>query len=74
MLRPTTGQWRSRPVIRRRLVRSTEMRGPRGEVVASGDEVTDPTLVDALLEMSPEERLLLNDRMLQTIQELRDGF
>ena len=36
--------------------------------------MVDLTLIDAFLEMSPEERLLQNDRMLQTIQELRDGF
>ncbi len=34
----------------------------------------DPTLVDAMLALTPEERLRQNDRMLRTIQELRDGF
>jgi hypothetical protein len=34
----------------------------------------DPTLIDALLALSPEERLRLNDRMAQTIEELRHGF
>jgi len=36
--------------------------------------LVDPTLVDAALALTPEERLRQNDRMLQTIQELRDGF
>lgn len=34
----------------------------------------DETLVDALLALSPEERLQLNDRTLRTIEELRHGF
>jgi hypothetical protein len=34
----------------------------------------DATLIDAMLALSPEERLRQNDRMLRTIQELRDGF
>lgn len=34
----------------------------------------DVTLIDAMLALTPEERLLQNDRMIQTIQELRDGF
>lgn len=34
----------------------------------------DPTLVDAMLALTPEERLRQNDRMLRTIQELRDGI
>ena len=39
------------------------------------DEYTvDVTLIDAMLALTPEERLLQNDRMIQTIQELRDGF
>lgn len=36
--------------------------------------VVDETLLDALLAMSPEERLRLNDRLALTIQELRHGF
>ena len=34
----------------------------------------DSTLIDELLALTPEERLRQNDRMLRTIQELRDGF
>ena len=34
----------------------------------------DLTLIDAMLALTPEERLRQNDRMLRTIQELRDGF
>jgi hypothetical protein len=41
---------------------------------ASPVVATDPTLIDAMLAFSPEERLRQNDRMLRTIQELRDGF
>jgi len=34
----------------------------------------DGSLVDALLELSPEEQLRLNDRLLRTIEELRHRF
>jgi hypothetical protein len=34
----------------------------------------DVTLIEALLEMTPEERILQNDRTLAMIQELRDGL
>jgi hypothetical protein len=34
----------------------------------------DTTLVDALLALSPEERLRHNDRMLRTIELLRQGI
>jgi len=34
----------------------------------------DVSLIDALLALTPEQRLLQNDRMLKTIQDLRDGF
>ena len=34
----------------------------------------DLSLIDALLALTPEQRLLQNDRMLKTIQDLRDGF
>ena len=43
------------------------------DVVDAG-AVADQTLIDALLELTPEERLRQNDRMLHTIRELRDGF
>jgi hypothetical protein len=50
-----------------------------GEIAAtilcvSEDYTVDVTLIDAMLALTPEERLLQNDRMIQTIQELRDGF
>ncbi len=35
---------------------------------------TDPTLIDEMLALTPEERLQQNDRLVRTIQELRDGF
>lgn len=34
----------------------------------------DTTLVDAMLALSPEERLRHNDRMLRTIELLRQGI
>ncbi|HQR29148.1 MAG TPA: hypothetical protein PLL32_01985 [Anaeromyxobacteraceae bacterium] len=34
----------------------------------------DVTLVDAMLALTPEERLRQNDRMIRTIEELRNGF
>jgi hypothetical protein len=40
----------------------------------SPDAIIDLTLIEYLLGLTPEERLCLNDRMLQTIQELRDGI
>ena len=36
--------------------------------------LVDVTLIDAMLALTPEERLRQNDRILRTIQELRDGF
>jgi hypothetical protein len=44
-----------------------------------GDEQTqasgvDMSLVDAMLALSPEERLRHNDRMLRTIELLRQGL
>lgn len=36
--------------------------------------VVDATLVDAMLGLTPEERLRQNDRLLRTIRELQDGF
>ena len=34
----------------------------------------DVSLIDAMLALTPEQRLRQNDRMLRTIQELSDGF
>ena len=42
---------------------------PRDEEIA-----VDLTLVDAALALTPEERLRQNDRMIRTIQELRDAL
>lgn len=50
------------------------MNDPDRDLVADEGTLVDPTLIDALLALTPEERLRQNDRMLQTIQELRDGF
>jgi hypothetical protein len=38
------------------------------------EPAVDLTLIDAALALTPEQRLRQNDRMLRTIQELRDGF
>jgi hypothetical protein len=38
------------------------------------ESLVDISLIDEMLRMSPEERLLLNDRMIRTIMELRDAF
>jgi hypothetical protein len=40
----------------------------------AGAPVVDPTLVDLLLSLSPDERLRWNDRMARTVLELRDAF
>lgn len=48
--------------------------GAADEDAADDGTLVDPTLIDAFLALTPEERLRQNDRMLQTIQELRDGF
>ena len=40
----------------------------------TGAPMVDPTLVDLLLPLSPEERLRWNDRMARTVLELRDAF
>ena len=34
----------------------------------------DVTLIDALLAMTPQQRIQQNDRVLRTIGALRDGF
>lgn len=36
--------------------------------------VVDVTLVDAMLALTPAERLRANDRMIRTVEELRHGF
>ena len=42
--------------------------------VAAVDLSLDLSLIDALLALTPQQRLLQNDRMLQTDPSLRDGF
>jgi hypothetical protein len=47
--------------------------------IESGNEQTpqsavDASLIDAMLALSPEERLRHNDRMLRTIELLRQGL
>ncbi len=36
--------------------------------------LVDVSLIDAMLALSIEERLRLNDRMIQTVQQLREAF
>jgi hypothetical protein len=38
------------------------------------ESLVDITLIEEMLRLSPEERLLQNDRMIRTIMELRDAF
>jgi hypothetical protein len=38
------------------------------------EALVDSSLIDEMLRLSPEERLLQNDRMIRTIMELRDAF
>lgn len=38
------------------------------------ETLVDISLIDEMLRLSPEERLLQNDRMIRTIMELRDAF
>jgi hypothetical protein len=38
------------------------------------DDEVDITLIDAMLELTPEQRILQNDRTLAMIEELRDGL
>jgi hypothetical protein len=43
----------------------------------NGDEGTvevDESLIDAMLALSPEERLRQNDRMIRTVELLRQGL
>ena len=47
---------------------------PDPHEAAPRSSVVDETLLETLLALTPEERLRLNDRMVMTIQELRDGF
>jgi hypothetical protein len=37
-------------------------------------ELVDESLIDAMLALSPEERLRQNDRMVRTVLLLRQGF
>lgn len=46
----------------------------RGGETDEGRPSVDATLIQATLALTPEARLLQNDRILRTIKELRDGF
>ncbi|MBI5511340.1 MAG: hypothetical protein HY903_21475 [Deltaproteobacteria bacterium] len=52
------------------------MSATRGDEMPSGEETAavDLTLIDAVLALSPAERLELNDRMATMAEELRAGF
>jgi hypothetical protein len=47
-------------------------RKEKGEIDAA--VVVETSLVDAMLRLTPEERLRQNDRMLRTVKDLRDAF
>ena len=49
---------------------STPPDGDESDDVAA----VDLSLIDASLALTPEQRPLQNDRTLQTLQDLRDGF
>ena len=49
----------------------SDAKEPTGEVDSGA---LDVSLIDAMLAVTPEQRLRQNDRMLTTIQELNDGF
>ena len=49
----------------------SSLKEPTGEVDSGA---LDVSLIDAMLALTPEQRLRQNDRMLRTIQELSDGF
>lgn len=44
------------------------------DVPGATEALVDASLIDEMLRLSPEERLLQNDRMIRTIMELRDAF
>jgi hypothetical protein len=48
--------------------------GADGDMSGEMESLVDISLIDEMLRLSPEERLLLNDRMIRTIMELRDAF
>jgi hypothetical protein len=62
----------ARPVRSRYSVLVGAERKDTGEI--DDAVVVDTSLVDAMLRLTPEERLRQNDRMLRTIRELRDAF
>ena len=43
-------------------------------VTGTTEALVDSSLIDEMLLLTPEERLLQNDRMIRTIMELRDAF
>jgi hypothetical protein len=49
----------------------SDLKQPEHQVEPSA---LDVSLIDAMLALTPEQRLRQNDRMLRTIQELNDGF
>jgi hypothetical protein len=45
-----------------------------GDNAGTSESLVDISLIDETIRLSPEERLLQNDRMIATIMELRDAF
>ena len=58
------------------MVSSSNTSARRDDETPTGETrgTVDLTLIDAMLRLSPEERLELNDRMAATATELRAGF
>lgn len=44
------------------------------DVPGATEALVDTSLIDEMLRLSPEERLLLNDLMIRTIIEIRDAL
>ena len=47
---------------------------PDSDTTGTTEALVDSSLIDEMLRLTPEERLLQNDRMIRTIMELRDAF
>ena len=54
--------------------RKVDQADPEGDSASEAECLVDIGLIDEILRLSPEERLLQNDRMIGIIMELRDAF
>ena len=41
---------------------------------SNDDDGVDVTLIDEMLRLKPRDRLLQNDRMIRTVEDLREAF